>query len=255
MAPPDTVKSENVDTGTVAGSNGQQRIADQAEIRIPECTGVMGADRVRSAAHRHADAVKRKRAGKIGAARREAERLAGRALNDKRSGTQKNFVNRQRRFAVCKLKRQTAAAEIELRAGTERIVDASRRAGNTDIARAAELPSTGESRIVARNVKSRIGNSNRSGPREVRRERSAGSAVNGQDGIVSEANRRGATNTGNTVDRKIMVRGELNRTGKAVAPPDLRSAGLPRSERKRAGAAKCIRSILVSTATTSDPTV
>ena len=235
--------------GTVAGSNGQQRIADQAEIRIPECTGVMGADRVRSAAHRHADAGKRKRAGKIGAARRKAERLAGgRALNDKRSGTRKNFVNRQRRFAGCKLKRQTAAAEAERRTGPERIVDVSRRAGTTDIARAAELPSTGESRIVARNVKCRIGNSNRSGPREVRRERSASSAVNGQDGIVSEANSRGATNTGNTVNRKIMVRGELNRTDKAVAPPNLRSAGLPRSERKRAGAAKCIRSILISTA-------
>ena len=78
----------------------------------------------------------------------------------------------------------------------------------------------------------------------MRRERSAGSAVNGQDGIVSEANRRGATNTGNTVDRKIMVRGELNRTGKAVAPPNERSPCLPRSNRERAGSAKRIHRIL-----------
>lgn len=45
-----------------------------------------------------------------------------------------------------------------------------------------------------------------------------------------------------------MVRGELNRTGKAVAPPNVRSTGLSRSERERTGPAKRIRRFILFTA-------
>ena len=206
--------------GTVAGSNGQQRIADQAEIRIPECTGVMGTGRVRSAAHRHADAVKRKRAGKIGAARREAERLVGRALNDKRSISRKNFVNRQRRFAGCKPKRQTAAAETERRTGPERIVDVSRSAGNNDITRTTELPSSLKLAIVARHIESGVRNGNRTLPRQMRRKIPATSAVNRQNGIVSEVNCCTGTNASNIIECKLVTRPKDHRPGKVVLAPD-----------------------------------